>query len=43
MLDVIYILGTFAFFAFMWAYVRACAALGGTATGDEARPGADGQ
>lgn len=43
MLDVIYILGTLTFFALMWAYVRACAALGGAATGDEARPGADRQ
>ncbi len=42
MLDVVYILGTTAFFMLMLAYVRACAALGESkrpANGD--RSGAD--
>ena len=43
MLDIIYILGTFAFFALMLAYVRACAALGTTASAETERSGPNGQ
>lgn len=43
MLDVIYVLGTLAFFALMLAYVHACAALGATAAADTERSGANGQ
>lgn len=43
MLDVIYILGTLTFFALMWAYVRACAALGTTASAETGRSGGNGQ
>ncbi len=41
MLDAIYILGTIAFFALMLAYVRACAALGRSASTNGDRQGAD--
>ena len=43
MLDLIYVLGTLAFFALMLAYVRACAALGTTASAETERSGANGQ
>jgi len=43
MLDFIYILGTFAFFALMLAYVHACAVLGATAAAETERSGANGQ
>ena len=43
MLDLIYVLGTLAFFALMLAYVRACAALGTTASAEAERSGAKGQ
>jgi hypothetical protein len=41
MLDLIYILGTLAFFALMLAYVRACAALGGVESRNGERSAAD--
>jgi hypothetical protein len=41
MLDAIYVLGTFAFFGLMLAYVRACDALGRTASADVERSGAE--
>ncbi|HET7374304.1 MAG TPA: hypothetical protein VFJ20_13025 [Gemmatimonadaceae bacterium] len=43
LLDLIYVLGTFAFFALMLAYVRACAALGSTASAETERSGVNGQ
>ena len=43
MLDLVYVLGTLAFFALMLAYVRACAALGTNASTDAERSGANGQ
>ena len=41
MLDLVYILGTLAFFALMLAYVRACVALGGVESRNGERAGAD--
>jgi hypothetical protein len=35
MIDLVYILGTLAFFALMLAYVRACERLGDNATAEE--------
>ena len=43
MLDVIYVLGTIAFFALLLTYVHACAALGATAAAETERTGANGQ
>lgn len=43
MFDLIFILGTFAFFALMLAYVRACAALGSTASAETEGSGVNGQ
>ena len=41
MLDVAYVFGTVAFFALMFAYVRACAALGKAKSSDGARAGSE--
>jgi hypothetical protein len=38
MLDLLYVLGTIAFFAAMLAYVRGCAGLGRASGGREERP-----
>ena len=41
MLDVAYVFGTLAFFALMFAYVHACAALGKAKSSDGARAGSE--
>jgi hypothetical protein len=41
MIDLIYVLGTIAFFALMLAYVRGCERLGRTAPTDAEQAGAD--